>query len=513
MRANHLIVSLAALALVAAGPACNNKNKNNPSQPVGNPTGSDGSGTGESSGSSGVSQVTPDAPFRQQAPAPGPRPEVSPPKAEEFSLKNGLKVILVERHELPLVSGVLLIKSGSDQNPKGKAGLASFTAAMLDEGTKTRSALEIARERELLGMDLGIGSDVDSIRISMSTLTETFEPSLALLSDIVRNPSFDAKELERVRDDRLTSIKQQKDQPRAMATNTFGAVVYGPDHPYGAPESGTEASVQKISKKDLQSFHSTHFVPQNAVFVLVGDVSREDVEAQLNKYFGDWKGKAPKTKTPPSPKPLAKTGVYLVDKPGAPQSTLRIGLVGIERKNPDYDAVRVMNYIFGGSFSSRLNLNLREDKGWSYGARSTFVTYKGAGPFLATAEVQSDHTADSVEETLKEIRRMVEEDISEEELSLAKSALTQSLLGAFESNGAIAATFAGLALYDLPLDYYESYAARVEAVSIEDVKRVAQKYLRPDQMAIVVVGPKEQVAEDLSKFGKVELRGPYGERL
>jgi zinc protease len=506
---------LAVLSLSLTG-ACKDKNNTATSKPTGKPvdtnTGNTDPKPDPKPEPAKAPPTTPDAAFRQQAPTAGPAPIVAPPKPKEITMKNGLKVLLVERHELPLVSMSLLFRSGSEQNPKGKAGLASMVATMLDEGTKTRSALAISDEAESLGMDFYAGSDFDYIEIGMGTLKETIEPSLALFGDLLLNPLFDDKELARVKEDRLTGIKQQKDRPAAMNSNTLNAVLYGTDHPYGSPESGTEASITSITKKDLQDFHKKHFVPANAVLVVVGDVSEAEIQQKLEKQFGAWKGAAPKlNKTAlPTAKPSAK--VYLIEKDKAPQSVMRLALVGIERKNADYFPAQVMNAILGGTFSSRLNLNLREKHAWTYGARSGFSMRKSAGPFAAGADVQSDHAIESVDETIKELTRIASEEVTDDELSSAKSALAQTFVAAFESNGATATTFGRLAIFDLPLNYYESFANSINAVTKADVLRVAKAYVRANDAIIVIVGPKE-LEEGLKKFGTIEKRDAYGKKL
>jgi zinc protease len=454
--------------------------------------------------------TTPDAPFRQKAPEPGPAAKLQFPEVKQLALKNGMKILLVQRTQLPLVSGTLLFQGGSARNPSGKEGLASMTMAMLDEGTKKRSALEISDMLERLGMDFGASSDADSLSISMSSLKETLTDSMALFGELVQSPAFDEKELERLRADRLTAIAQQKDQPAAMSQNNFGAVVFGSKHPYGAPEGGTEASVKSFSKKDLEAFYKENITPANATLVLVGDLSEQEALAAAEKTFGTWKGKAPKPNVPEKSKENFAGKILLVDRAGAPQSVVRIGGLGISRLDPDFYALQVMNEIFGGAFTSRLNLNLREKHGWSYGARSGVSARKGIGSFSASANVQSDKTVESVQEMLNELTGMADRAPSDDELALAKNALTQSLTGRFEANAAIAGTLSSLTLYGLPLDYYQGYADQINKVSKEDVMRVAKKYLDPKQLVIVVVGPKDRALDGLSKLGSVEMRDAFG---
>ena len=512
----RLIVSLAVLSLLATG-ACKDKKANPTSQPIATPVDPDAEGTPEVKPDPKpeppkVTPTTPDAPFRQNAPAAGPAVAVVPPKPKEFTLKNGLKVMLIERNELPLVSLSLMFRTGSEQNPKGKAGLASMVAAMLDEGTKTRASLVISDEIENLGMDYYANTDYDYTELGMGSVKETFDASLALFGDILQNPIFDDKEFARVKEERLTGLKTQKDRPAIMNNNTLIDVLYGPTHPYGQPEGGTEASITSITKKDLQDFHKKNFVPSNAVLVLVGNINEADAKSKLEAQFATWKGAAPKlTKTTTTAaKPGAK--VYFIEKENAPQSAMRVALVGIERANADYFPAQVMNAILGGIFSSRLNLNLREKHAWTYGARSGFTYRKAAGPFSASADVQSDHAIESIDETLSELTRISAAEVTDEELSLAKSALAQTFIGAFESNAATASTFGRLAMFNFPLDYYESFAKNINAVTKADIQRVAKAYVRVYEVVIVIVGPKS-IEEGLKKFGTVEKRDAFGKKL
>jgi zinc protease len=512
----RLIVSIAVISLFVTG-ACKDKTGPVTNQPIAIPVDPDADGppmvkVDPKPEPPKAAPTTPDAPFRQNAPAAGPATVIVPPTPKEFTLKNGLKVMLIERRELPLVSLSLMFRTGSEQNPKGKAGLASMVAAMLDEGTKTRASLVISDEIENLGMDYYANTDYDYIELGMGSVKETFDASLALFGDMLQNPIFDDKEFSRVKEERLTNLKTQKDRPATMNNNTLINVLYGPTHPYGQPEGGTEASITSMTKKDLQAFHKKHFVPTNAVLVLVGDINEADAKQKLEAQFATWKGAAPTlTKTTSiGVKPSAK--VYFIEKDNAPQSAMRVALLGIERTNADYFSAQVMNAILGGIFSSRLNLNLREKHAWTYGARSGFTYRKAAGPFSASADVQSDHAIESIDETLLELARISAEEVTDEEISLAKSALAQTFIGAFESNAATASTFGRLAMFNFPTNYYESFAKNINAVTKADIQRVAKAYVRVSEMVVVIVGPKS-IEEGLKKFGTVEKRDAFGKKL
>ena len=453
----------------------------------------------------------PDAPFRQEPPGPGPEPTYKVPAYKRFKLKNGLEVVLAEFHDLPLIDFNLVVKSGGGANPPDKAGLADLTAHMLDEGTKNRTALQIADEVAFLGATLNSGSTWDASTVSLSTLSKNVDPALALFADVVLNPTFDPKEFARVRDNLLTAITRRKDSPPTVAGLALARLLYGPKHPYGWPMTGVDASVKKLTPGDLRAFYDANYRPNNAVLIVAGDTTEAAVRAKLDQALKGWKTKAVATRKLPSPQPAsAKTHVYLIDKADAPQSSIRVGLVGIERTNPDYFPVTVMNMVLGGGFY-RLDLNLREGKGWTYGARSSFDSRKAPGPFSAGGEFVAPHTADSVAEILKEINGMRDADVSDAELARAKDQIVKSFPARFATRGSVSAQLAELAIFKLPDSYLADYTRKIAAVSKEDVRRVARKYLTPDKLAIVVVGDEKSLREPLAKLAPVEVRDLEGE--
>jgi predicted Zn-dependent peptidase len=451
---------------------------------------------------------------RSQRPTPGPTPTLTLPEIEEFRLDNGLTVLLVEHHELPLLQARLIIETGSAADGD-KPGLASFTADMLDEGTAKRSALQLAEEVDFIGAQLSTGSNWDGSYVTLLTLKRHLDTAFDLFSDIVLNPAFPEEELERRRSSRLTSILQQKDQPRIVATMVFNRVIYGPTHPYGQPASGTEESIRSIQRDDLKRFYETYYRPNNATLILVGDVTKEEIAPKVKQFFVAWtKKEVPSVKIPQAAS-RTSTGIYLVDKPEAAQSEIRIGHVGVARNNPDYFKLTVMNTILGGQFSSRINMNLREKRGYTYGARSSYAMRKAAGPFIASAGVKTAVTDSSVIEFMKELTRIRQEGVTAEELEFAKQSLLRRLPRQFETAADIARQLTNLVLYDLPKDYFNKYVQRIQAVTAEDVLQAARNYIHPDRSAIVIVGDVAKIREGLEAlgYGPVVLLDSEGEPM
>jgi predicted Zn-dependent peptidase len=453
-----------------------------------------------------AARLTPDAPFRQLPPGPGPVPSFHPPPWKRFKLKNGLEVFLVEFHDLPLVDFNLMIKTGGAANPPDRAGLADLTANMLDEGTKTRSALAIAGEVASLGATLSTGSTWDASNVSLQTLTKNLDPALALFADVVVSPLFDDKEFARVRDNLTTAITRRKDSPPTVANLALARLLYGQKHPYGWPMTGVEESIKKLTPADLHAFYDAYYRPGNAALIVAGDTTEAALRPKLEAAFAKWKGHKGAARKLPAPTAAASaTRAFLIDKADAPQSSIRVGGIGIERTNPDYFPVTVMNLILGGGFY-RLDLNLREGKGWTYGARSTFDSRRTPGPFSAGGEFVAPHTADSVGEILKEMNGLRDADVTDAELARAKDQIIKSYPARFATRANVAAQLAELAIFGLPDSYLTDYTTKIAAVTKADVRRVARKFLDPGKFTIVVVGDKKSVAEPLAKLAPVELR-------
>ena len=401
---------------------------------------------------------------RSKPPELGPPPRVALPPILTRELPNGLKLLIVEHHELPLADFVLLVGSGSTTDPASKTGVANLTATMLREGTTTRKSLEIADQIAYLGISLSPSSSWESSTLSLHTPTAQLDSALALFADVALRPSFPADEFERLRKNRLTDILRLKDQGPAIANLAFPAIIYGGAHPYGAATLGTEASVKSLSVADLQSYYQTNFKPNNSTLIIVGDVNPAQIEQKINALFGGWQRGNVSQPTYTDPPKAAATTVYLIDKPGAAQSSFRIGSVGVPRSTKDYFALSVMNTILGGSFTSRLMQNLRETRGYTYGASSRFDMRRNAGPFLASAEIVAAKTDSALLEFMKELNA-IRQSVPASELSRAKRFLQLQLPGNFETTQDIAFQLVPVALYGLPLDYYNNYVQNIEAIT------------------------------------------------
>ncbi len=446
-----------------------------------------------------------------------PPPELALPPIVTRKLGNGLSLMIVEQHELPVADFVMLVRTGGEADPSRLGGLASLTADMLDEGTRTRNALQIADQTAFLGADLSTSSGWDRSVVSLHTTTAQLDSALALFADVVLNPAFPETELARVRKERLTSLLQLEDYGPAIADRVFDKVVFGDRNPYGHPMSGTRESVAGVKRFDVSNFYSSYYRPNNATLVVVGDVKPDDVERRAEALFGAWKhGEIPATRYGPVPPARSRT-IYLVDKPGAAQSSFRIGGVGVARSTPDYFAIEVMNTILGGSFTSRLNQSLRETHGYTYGAFSSFSMRREPGPFTAEAEIVAAKTDSALLEFMVELRG-IRDTVPETELTKAKQLLQLQLPGDFETTRGIASRLVPVAIYDLPLDFYNQYVGRIGAVSQSEVQRVAREEIRPDSFDIVIVGDGKLVEPSLKALGiapvkQLTLQGePVGER-
>ncbi len=458
--------------------------------------------------------VTSGEPWRSDPPKPGPAPTAKLPRAKKFTLDNGLTVYLVEENHLPIVSANLSFRSGSARDPKNREGLAGFTASMLDEGTKKRNATEIADEIYALGATLSTASRVDGSGASTRALKPNAAAALSVLADVVTEPAFPENELERVRNERITALMQQRDAPFPTALRVMNACLFGPTHPYGHSTLGTESALKQITRDDLVSFYKASYSPQNAALVLVGNLTEAEARKLAKASFGSWKGSAEAAPIPPAGVSAASR-VVIVDKEGSNSTALLVGQFGVARSDPDFEKLDVMNTVLGGLFSSRINMNLREDKGYSYGAFSFMGQNRGVGPFMAGAQVRGDVTGPSVEELLKEVARMRDEGITDEELALSKESITRPLPANFETTSKTAGTMSSLFLFDLPLDYYESLPSRVNAITAADVAAVAKKFLTPERMVVVAVGDRKTIQPQLEKLnlGTIAIRDADGKAV
>jgi zinc protease len=437
-------------------------------------------------------------------PTPNADPRFTLPGIQRRQLPNGLEVVIVEHHELPVVTMNLVVKSGSAADPQNRAGLASLTADLLDEGTKRRSALEISNSLTDIGARLGTSADWDSSSANLATLTRHLDKALDIYADVVTNPAFNEDELKRSRVGRLTSIKQQKDNANAIANTVYSSILYGRNHPYGHPATGDEDSVKAIESDDVRRFYQNFYRPNNSTLIVVGDVNPETILPKLERAFGGWqKGDVPMVAIPATQN-REQAAIYIVDRPGSAQSVISIGQIGVARSTPDYFPLLVLNTMLGGQFVSRVNLNLREDKGYTYGARTAFDYRRGAGPFAATAGVFTKVTKESVAEFMKELRGVRGEiPITAKELEFSKQAIIRGFPRGFETPNQMANRLSDVVLYDLPDDYFNSYIQKVRAVTLGDVQRVANRYLDPSRMAILVVGDRKVIEPGLRSLEAV----------
>lgn len=462
----------------------------------------------------GTEAINADEPWRTQPPKAGPAPSFRAPTPESTQLSNGLTLMLSPRQGLPLVSASLVFKTGGGANPIDTPGLANFTAAMLDEGTSSRTALQIANEIAQLGATLTTNSTMDASIVATRALKKNFAPALDIVADVVQRPSFPAEEIERQRAARLGQLVQQRENAGVLAGVVMASVLYGTRHPYGYSELGTEASVKAMTRDRMVAFWKQHFVPSNAALIVSGDISLAELRALAEKAFASWP--RAETSSPALAAPATtQARVVLVDRPGAPQTQLRVVSLGVPRSSPDYHAIEVMNAALGGLFSSRINMNLREQHGYTYGAYSQFVTRRGTGPFMVAGGIRTDVTAPAVMEIFKEIRGITEKPMSADELRKAKDSLARSLPGEFETSAGTVGSYSTAYIYDLGLDYFARYAERINGVAADQALAVAKKYLVPERLIVVAVGDRGKIEPELKKLqlGTLEIRDLEGKPL
>ena len=438
--------------------------------------------------------LTAQQPGRKQPPPIGPAPALKLPAIQKHQLSNGLAVWIVEHHEVPLAQVNLIVRSGSAADPIGKYGVGSLTAAMLDEGAGTRSSLDLADAIEFLGANLSTASSFDSSAIRMSVPVAKLAEALPLMADVALRPSFPAAELDRLRKERLTGLLQARDNVGALVQLAFPRLVFGPTHRYGTSANGLPATIEALTIDDLTTFYRSHFRPDNATLLVVGDLTPASALPMLEKAFGGWKpgGMAALVAEVPNAPQLAKRQVYLVDKPEAAQSQIRIGWVGVARSTPDYAVLEVLNTVLGGSFTSRLNQNLREKNGYAYGASSGFDMRISAGPFVAAAGVQTDKTADAIREFFNELNGILTP-VPADELAKARNYVALGFPGEFETTGDMARKLEELVIYNLPEATFSNFVPSVTAVTAADLQRAAARFIQPERMAVVVVGDRKLI--------------------
>jgi zinc protease len=437
---------------------------------------------------------------RSRIPEVGAPPEMTFPDIEDYRLDNGLRVILWERTALPLVSLELQFRGGASAHPAAKAGLAALTADMLDEGTITRSALDIAGAVDLLGATLTSSAGYDASQIRLSVLRAKLADGLEVMADIVMRPTFPDSELSRVKRERLDRVLQRSAEPAAMADDAFARTLYGAAHPYGTSLLGTRETLGALGRQDVEDFFRARYAPGQATLVVVGDIDRTALDSLLAASFDGWRGQGEDPASLPVVSGAPAPGIYLVDKPGAAQSEVRVGYVAVDRKTPDYYPLSVLNTVLGGAFTSRLNLKLREEKGYTYGAGSGFDMRLAPGPFEAGAAVATPVTDSAVADLVEEIDRLSREDVPADELSRARNFLALRLPQRFESVDDVVRRLAELALHDLPLGFYTDYVTTVQAVDAGAVRSAAERYLPVSRMVIVVAGDRKEVEGPLASL-------------
>ncbi|MCC6644947.1 MAG: insulinase family protein [Polyangiaceae bacterium] len=444
--------------------------------------------------------VTPDAKFREGPPAPGPAAPFVAPKVTEARLKNGVRVLLVERHELPLVSVRLVAAGGASDAAPGVADLAS---SLVLSGTKRRSAVEISDALGALGARHAVFADDDACGVSLDVLAEKLPAALDVVGESIVAPTFPKDELERQRTRTLTFLTQAKDSAGRQLWYETLSTLYPAGHPYATPVVGTEAGVRAAKAGDLARFHARSWTPDRVTVGVVGDVDRATLLPLLERALGGLAGRSGAPRPPVTPPAFGDKDarVVIVDRPGASQTNLQVAGRGIARGTPDFEALLVMNTILGGSFSSRLNMNLREKHAYTYGASSRFDARRGVGPFVAGGAIVRDATGKALKEIFAELDRIRDEPVTADELELAKSAIIERLPAQIETNAATASFLASLPLYGLPLDELDRRVARVRAVTREDVQRVARRALDPRTMRVVMVGDHDKIAADVAALG------------
>jgi zinc protease len=439
---------------------------------------------------------------RKKVPPPGKPPTLRVPTWTKTTLSNGADLIVSEKHDLPLVSFSITLLGGTNQfEPAGRQGVASLAAALLSEGTKTRDGEALSNALQLLGTSIAASVGGESGSISFTSTSAKFPATLDILSDMLVNSTFPAQGLERLRGQRLVALTQAKSQPGAIAARVFPRILYGNAHPYGRVV--TEESLKAITRDDVAAFHKAYYQPGRALITVVGDVSAAAVKPVIEKGLASWPkgGDRPAFSYPAAPEMRATT-IFLVDKPGAAQSTFALGRPGPARNTPDYFALQVMNTMLGGMFQSRLNANIREEKGYSYGVSSSFAYGKGPGAFRTGGDIVTEKSDAALVEFMKELRGILgARPVTEEELATAKDSLIQRLPATFASVSSINTALTNIWTQSLPDDYYQQYTKSIAAITPADIGRVAKQYLNLDRLAIVIVGDRSVIEAPLKATG------------
>ena len=450
--------------------------------------------------------------WRKTPPAAGPALTFHLPVPKTFALKNGLKVFYVEDRNLPVLSAQLTSLAGNDKNSAAKAGLASLTAVNVSEATITRDHSQLASDQERIGASIDVGSSVDAASASITVTTNNADTGFDLLSDVIEHPAFHPEDFDRLRNQRLVSIAQVGDSTSAIATRVGPMLLYG-DHPYGLPAIGTTESVKSLTREDVAGFYAAHFGPADSALTLAGDLSEAEARRLAEKYFGSWSGSAAAIGAVPPPPPPPTRHIVIVDKPGAPQTALYAYGLGLPTSTPDLQAIQVMNYTLGGSFGSRINMNLREEHGYTYGARTQYLSYRQGGTFYAGALVRTDVTGPATRELFHELSRFAENPPTPAELKMAQDASIQSIPARFETTSATATAIASIFVDNRPLNYFSTLPDKYRAVTPADVSRVGREDVHPDNLIILAVGDRAKIEPGLKEtgLGPIEIRSTTGE--
>jgi zinc protease len=454
-------------------------------------------------------------PARIGRPAPLPPRPYQFPRFERRQLANGMQLVVAPVRKLPIATVIALVDAGAVSDGAGREGIAQLTAELLLEGTLTSDGAELVEKFERLGASVDASTDWDGAAVTLTALTEYLGAAVRLLGEVLRSPSFPQREVERLKGERLAELLQLRTEPRGLADEMFTRFLYDPASRYARPEGGSEESVTAITRADVQLYYESRYRPGGVTLIIAGDIDTDEAERLANSTFGDWKGLAPspvRTSDAPARKQRA---LHIVSKPDAPQSELRLGNVGLPRSHPDYYAAVVMNAVLGGLFSSRINLNLREAHGYTYGAFSQLDWRRQAGPFVVSTAVASEVSAPAAKEAIGEIERIRQERVTADELSLATSYLDGVFPIRYETTDAIAGALATLVRYELPDDFYDTYRGRVRAVTTDEVLRAAQAHLHPSALQMLVVGDPEGVQAQLEamQFGPVTVYDTQGKRV
>jgi zinc protease len=444
---------------------------------------------------------------RSKVPEPGTAPDLKLPKIQRGTLSNGLKIMLAERHEVPIVNWELLVNGGHASDGPAKAGTAQLATSVMMSGTKTRNAIQISEEAERLGAEIGAGSDRDDSSLWASALKMNLDKTLDLWADVLLNPAFTESEFRRLQKQQLAAIEREKTQAAVIGRNILTVAVFGPEHPYGTPPLGNEATVKALTRDDLAAYHRTYFKPNNGTLLIVGDTTLAEIVPELEKRLAPWKaGEAPKhnmAAVTHKDKPL----VYLFDRPGSIQSHIYAGHIAPARNDRHEIAMETLNQVLGSGFIARINMNLREDKHWSYGARALFINNAGQRLYHASAPVQTDKTKESMVEILKEFRDVLQSrPVTQEELSTAQQQLTLRLPGSRETMNSVRASMGDLVRYGLPDDYYEIFSSTVRALSVKDMATAAERLIHPDKLVWVIVGDRSKIESGIKELNLGELR-------